>query len=147
MGLKKLAGAQEAFGTALRGYERLRKPFLAIGAQAGLAQVAYQRGDLPAALAYVEEILHYVTDHPVAGSAERAQLYLTCATVLDTSGDDRAAAVAALGAQQLRDQAAAINDPTLRQGLLEVATNRTLLESTEKTADLYSITQNEALVS
>jgi adenylate cyclase len=118
--------AADAYQQALALRRELGQPNLAMEPLAGLARVSMAGEDATRAQAHVEEILdHLAIGAPseagrgLDGVLEPFGVLLTCYQVLLASRDRRGQAVLELADQLLREQAAAIGDPTLRRTFLE----------------------------
>jgi tetratricopeptide (TPR) repeat protein len=87
-------------------------------ALAGLARLALARGNLPQALAHVEEILQYLQANTLDGADEPFLVYLTCCQVLQAADDERYASLLERAHHLLQTQAAHISDPRMRRSFL-----------------------------
>ncbi len=94
-GVQRWPAAAAAYQTALACYHKLNNRTLAVEAQAGLAQVALQQGDLAGAQAQVEALLATLAGEPRAGFNSPFPAYLTGYQVLAATGDPRCTPVAA----------------------------------------------------
>ena len=119
---------QQAFDLALE----LNLQHFAKQAQTGLAAIALRRGNLPAALAPLDEILHYLETHPLSTMDEIFWMYLTCYRILQAADDPRAHPTLAVAHRYLQTIAAEINDESLRVSFLQnVRANREIIEAWE----------------
>ncbi len=130
VGLHMLDVAASSYTQAVARYQALGSVALAAEAQAGLASIALDRGDLAQAQKLTEEILAVLVDYPYAGLDEPFPIYLTCYQVLATMGDARASTILQTGYRLLQTYANHISDPGLRRSFLEnVATHRALQQA------------------
>ncbi len=128
MGLGRLAEAATAYRQAVELRQTLTQSQQALEPLAGLAAVYLAAGDLPMALATIEQILPHLNAEALAGVVESIGIYLTCYRVLSANQDARAAAILNAGAQLLQERAARISDAESRQSYLEnVVAHRALL--------------------
>jgi tetratricopeptide (TPR) repeat protein len=126
-GLKSTTEAAEAYEQALALRRKLGQHNDALEPLAGLARLALSAGALDHACAYVEIILDHLTDHPLGGTMEQPfRVHLTCYQVLHAAEDSRAAAVLQRACEQLRTQAATLDEPA-RRLFLELPAHRELL--------------------
>jgi len=118
-----------AYAVALPEYRATEQMDQVISAQARIAQVWLQIGDLAKALVQVEEILPYLSQTLQSSWRETSVDFLTCYQVLAAAGDPRATAILQKGYQHINRQAANLTDAALCQSYLEnVAENRALVE-------------------
>lgn len=97
-------------------------------ALAGLAAVACQRGDMPAALGHVAPILEFLGHKDLGGAEDPAFIYQTCVHILQAAGDGRAYLVREQARVFLYGRAASLHDPADRQRFLTaVPSHRALL--------------------
>lgn len=95
---------------------------------AGLARSALAGGDLPRAVAFVEEILATSTAVGLDGPDEPSRVRLTCYQVLDAVADPRAPALLDEAYQRVQAQAAQFFDETTRHAFLHTIANRELVQ-------------------
>ena len=128
--LGQLAAATAAYQQALDLYTTIQRSDLAAEAQAGLALIAQQQGDLPQALDLVEAVLAQLAQQPLSGQDEPFFLYLSCYQLLAAVQDPRAAASLQQGYAILQRYAEQITTDALRQSFLEnVPVHRTLQQA------------------
>jgi hypothetical protein len=85
---EKLEEAESLFGQAAALHEELNQPHFLVGDQAGLAQVALERGDVAEARERVKPVLAAVTETPnLDGVDNPYQVLLTCGQVLRATGE------------------------------------------------------------
>lgn len=126
-GLGHLAKAADAYRQALDIRRELGQPHLATESLAGRARISLAQGDLPQALAQVEQILSYVesntpstgSGHGLDGTDEPFRVYLTCYGVLRANQDPRAGDILSTAHRLLQERAARISDEELRRSFLE----------------------------
>ena len=118
-GLGRLAEARPAYEASLALRRELGERVWIADTLAGLARLALLEGDLPAALAHVEDILALTKTETLAGADEPMRAYLTCVQVLRAAGDPRQRAVLAAAHELLLQQAARIGDDQVRRSFLE----------------------------
>ena len=103
------------------------QPALAMGVQGGgpvasalaaLARLALTQGDLPSAIAYVEEIWRYLQTNNLDGLDEPFLVYLICCQVLRAAEDERFRPLLERAYQLLQNQALRISDPEMRKSFL-----------------------------
>ena len=82
----------------------------AIMAEAGLAELALKRDNLPLACTYVEAILSHFETRQLQQTDEWLAAYMNAFRVLQAAQDPRAAAVLRAARKQLTQRAAIIND-------------------------------------
>ena len=117
-----------AYQQALTIRRELGQPNLATEPLAGLARVEMGRGQVAAALPYIEEILAHLEQNSLAGTDEPYRVYLTCYQVLQANADHRADALLQTGYSLLREQANRLTDPARRHTLLhQVPAHRELV--------------------
>jgi tetratricopeptide (TPR) repeat protein len=128
-GLGRLAEAADAYRQGLIKRREREQHHLTVEPLAGLARVALAQRDPAEALAHVDEILDYLTDHPeLHGTLEPLRIYLTCYRVLLASIDPRAEKVLDTAYHLLHERAATIEDENLRRSYLEnVAAHREIV--------------------
>ena len=96
------SSAQDAFAHARGELESREHIALVIEAGCGLAAAALGQGQLAVALAHVEMVLQYKSQHAFSGTDEPLEMYLTCHRVLDAARDSRASALLAEANQLLQ---------------------------------------------
>jgi predicted ATPase len=94
---------------------RCNLPAYVIEAQTGMAAAMLASGDLPLALALVQEYLDDVAGDGLDAAEDPLRVYLNCYRVLRAGRDARAGALIATAATLLREQAARIADRDARQ--------------------------------
>lgn len=103
------------------------KLIMAYEAEIGLAELAYRRGDIAAALQQIAPILPHLPTVAAVGWDEPLRAYVVCTQVLRAVQDPMAEKVLAQGLQLLECLAQNIVDPDLRQNFLQaVPANRKL---------------------
>jgi len=117
--LHMLDAAASTYTQAMIRYQALGSVALAAEAQAGLARLALDKGDLSQAQKLTEEILAILVDYPYAGLDEPFPIYLTCYQVLAATGDARASTVLQTGYHFLQTYSNQITDSTLQRSFLE----------------------------
>ena len=129
-GLHRLPEAGSAYRQALELFEALANPMKGAEAQAGLARLALLQNDLAGSLAYVEEILKVLADHPRAGVDEPFNVYLTCYRALDANHDPRAESILMTASRLLDEYASQFTDETqLHAFLYNVPSHRELKQA------------------
>jgi len=130
LGLGCSAEAADAYRQALTLRRELGQHHLAPEPLAGLARVAMAQGDLPQALAHVDEILRYLEAHPaLQGTDEPIRVYMTCYRVLRAGGDPRAEGILDAAYHLLQERASQFEDEAERRSFLEnVAAHRELAQ-------------------
>jgi tetratricopeptide (TPR) repeat protein len=127
-GLDRLAEAADAYRQAMILRHEFGQPHMAIEPLAGLARVSLAQNDLALAQTHVEEILDFLEDNTLDGTEEPFRVYLTCCRVLQANQDPRAQVLVITAHNLLQDQAARIEDQSLRRSFLEnVAAHRELV--------------------
>lgn len=120
--------AEAAYRAALALREQLGETTLALETAAGVARLAFTRGQLMAAQEWIAPILAHLATATLAGAEEPFRVYLTCHHILSAAGDCRAAPLAARMQQELQQQADLITDPTLHRSFLtEVPYHRLIM--------------------
>lgn len=115
-----LEAAEQAYQAGLEIRVSLNQPNLATESQAGLAQVALARQDIPTAITYVETILAFLdSGGSLEGTEEPLRVYLTCYQVLSASGDPRAQTILEMAHEMLKARAASISDADMRRRFLD----------------------------
>lgn len=126
---------------ALRTYEEalalrrdLREESLSIDALAGLSQIALRQGDTAQAIAYVDEIMTWLTENRAAGVEFPIQVFWRCYLVTQKAeqegkrGTASSSEILQKGYQLLCQTASQIRDSQMRQTFLKsVLFNRSLL--------------------
>ncbi|HRW06645.1 MAG TPA: BTAD domain-containing putative transcriptional regulator [Caldilineaceae bacterium] len=121
--------ALAAYESAQQGYTALQQIERAVSGKAKMAHVWQATGDLPKALAKIEEVLPHLTQPLQNSWWETSADYLICYQVLAAAHDPRATGVLQQGYQYVRAQAQRITDDALRHSYLtNVDANRTLVE-------------------
>ena len=119
--LGKLHDAEDAYRQALNLLAETDVPGLTLDPQAGLAQVALDRGNTTHARSLVTKIQHDLDTSDIDYSEADLRVYLTCWRVLTASRDMRARSVLAPAHEALRRRAAKVRDPEHRRAFLEDA--------------------------
>ncbi len=97
---------------------------------AGLARVAWCKGDLAAAVGHVNTILDYLETGTLDGTTEPLLVYLTCYRILTAADDPRADQVLETANALLHTRAEHTGDASLARAFLEsVVIHRELLEA------------------
>lgn len=124
-----LANATTTYTDALALFEDIGHAHQAQEARAGLARVCLTQDNVLGAYDHIKVILDYLYVHPwLYGTDEPFRVYLTCAQVLQASGDDRAVEILQTGTHLLHERATQIEDDHLRCSYLNsVAAHRELL--------------------
>jgi predicted ATPase/class 3 adenylate cyclase len=119
-GLGEPEEAAAAYERALRLRREMGQEGPAIDDVAGLARAALNTGDLPKALAYVEEALEWIEAHDAESVEYPLRVFLTAADVLVKAGQrERAEAVLQTAHALLQRRAARIGDEATRRDFLE----------------------------
>jgi tetratricopeptide (TPR) repeat protein len=122
-----LEDAKVAYQQALDLRRELGQHHLTQEPLAGLARVCLSQGDLPQALALLEQILTHLETGTLEGADEPVRVHLTCYRVLASVGDPRAGFVLKDGYKLLQEGAARIEEQGVRRAFLEnVPANREL---------------------
>jgi hypothetical protein len=120
LGLGQPAEAAESYGQCLARHRKESRQHLIGEPLAGLARTALAQGNPMGALAYVDEILDYIADHPArCSSFEPLRTYLTCGRVLLANGNPRTDEILDAAYHLLQERAATIQDEDLRRSYLE----------------------------
>jgi predicted ATPase/DNA-binding SARP family transcriptional activator len=128
-GLLQLSEAASAYQQALELFEELGNITDATEPRAGLAHIALLENELADSVAYVEEILKVLTNHPRAGLDEPFNVYLTCYRVLEANHDPRAASVLKTAANLLDEYASHFIDEAERHAFLyNVPSHREIIQ-------------------
>ncbi|MFP4441344.1 MAG: tetratricopeptide repeat protein [Chloroflexaceae bacterium] len=114
----QLAAAATAFDHSRTSWLTLGQMPLAIEATAGLAAVAWHRGDPDEALAQTETVLNYLDTQPLYGADELFQVYVTCYQILHAHNDRRAADLLAEARRQIESRLALLPDEQTRHAFL-----------------------------
>lgn len=120
--------AEQSLLTAKDAFARMEYRVLEIEAAAGLAHVARLRGNLTAALAYVENVLDFLVSQSLVGSDEPTRVYLHCYHVLDACDDPRAEQILHEAHRYLHQHAAPLDSTDRARFLAAVPANRQLME-------------------
>ena len=136
--LGELKQAEAIYNQAVTlGFET-QLPRTTLDALAGLARIFMARSAMQNALIQVEEILIYLeteapkVGHPLDGTKEPFNIYLTCYQVLKANNDSRANPILKDVYNLLQKRAANISDDELRDCFLNnVAVNREIVEKYE----------------
>jgi adenylate cyclase len=133
MGLDRLAEAAEAYRQALILRRAFGRPHIAMEPLAGLARVSLAQNDLAQAQTYAEQILGFLQDNTLDGTAEPFRVYLTCYHVLHANQDPRAQVLLTTAHSLLQDKAAKIEDKVMQRSFLEnVAAHREIVREFAK---------------
>jgi tetratricopeptide (TPR) repeat protein len=121
--------ARQDYEASLAIRNELKATAPAIEDIAGLARVAFARGDLAEAHAHAETCITHLREKGVAGIEFPLVVYLTCYDVLRATGaDSEARAVLADAHTLLLKRADAISDAKLRESMVQnVAANRRVM--------------------
>jgi adenylate cyclase len=132
-GLDRLAEAADAYRQALILRRAFGRPHIAMEPLAGLARISLAQDDLAQARTQVEELLDFLQDNTLDGTAEPFRVYLTCYRVLRANQDPRAEVLLATAHNLLQGQAAKIEDEGMRRSFLEnVAAHREIVREFAK---------------
>ncbi len=132
----KATEAWHAFASAIKVFDQLALRYRSLEPRAGLARLALDKGDLPAASEIVSELMSKLPAHPHAspilsprsddfgtriwgGADEPFRILLTCHDVLQAGGDARAGEFLRQAQDLLVFCASHISDATLRASYLE----------------------------
>jgi DNA-binding SARP family transcriptional activator/predicted ATPase len=136
VGLNQFTEAFAAYQQALELRRTLGERHLVSETLAGLARLALAQGNLPPAMAWVEEILCLLETHSLNDADEPLRIYWTCYQVLQADYHPRARTILETGYQQLQIQAARIRDEAMRRSFLNnVAVHRELAAAWEQKAN------------
>ncbi|HUT17943.1 MAG TPA: tetratricopeptide repeat protein, partial [Anaerolineae bacterium] len=137
-GLGHPAEAADAYRQGLALRREKGQHHLVVEPMAGLARVALAQGDPVGALAHVDDILGYLSDHPaLEGTLEPLRIYLTCYRVLQANGDPRGGEILDAAYHLLQKRAATIEDEDLRRSYVEnVAVHREIVATWKETSHL-----------
>ncbi|MBN1876146.1 MAG: tetratricopeptide repeat protein [Anaerolineae bacterium] len=125
----QLTESQTAYQEALTIRRALQQPHMANEPLAGLAHLAFLRGDHSQALAYAEEILAYLDTHALEGNEDPYQVYAICTRVLRANDDARADNLLAKAHALLMKRAEQIEDPNTRHTFLDnVPSHREIIQ-------------------
>ncbi len=114
--------ATRAYELALALRQTLGQPHLAIEVRAGLAAVAWGRGDRAKAVAHVEAVLTYLTKGTLAGVEAPGTVYATCYQILCDAADEQAPAFLADAQNFLQRRANLMDEADRALFLQRVAT-------------------------
>lgn len=118
-GMNLVDAAIDSYTQALTLYQTLGSIPPAAEAQANLARVAFEQGDLVRAQRLTDAVLAVLAGQPVAGLDKPFRIYLTCFRVLEAGQDPRAPTILRRGYELLQNYASSITDDTLRRTFLE----------------------------
>lgn len=122
-----LSNAASHYRTMLEVRQKLGQTHLLNQGWAGLADVAWRRGELHEALAFVERCWPAIVARQVQGE-EPMLVYLACYEVLSALGDPRAAVVLDQAVSQLNQQVEALGDDELaRRTFIDAVPSHRLL--------------------
>lgn len=122
--------AEEAYDDAYTLCGEAKDRVLALEPLAGLARLALAHGDRERARTLGGELLAHLKNRSPEGAAEPFRLHLTCYRALAQAEDRRGEQILKAGHDELRAQAAKIEDGELRRSFLEeVSANRALLDA------------------
>ena len=106
LAVEELDAAEIALGEALALLRALKPPQLLLAPLAHLAELQYRRGQMPAALRTVDEILLIMGERAIGGVDDPLLVYASCIHVLRAAADPRADVIARLGCRHLLAQGA-----------------------------------------
>jgi predicted ATPase/Tfp pilus assembly protein PilF len=131
--LGEFEAAEECYREAMALHQTLRRKHTAWLPLVELVGLLHEEGRLEEAQAAVDEILAYLTEHPIEEvTDEPSEIYLPCYRVLQTRGDPRARKVLREAYEELQQRAARIGRSDLRRAFLEkVPGNRAIVEAYE----------------
>jgi tetratricopeptide (TPR) repeat protein len=116
----ELEDAAAAYEQALRLRREIGQEGPAIDDVAGLARVALKQGQLPQALAHVEEALEWIERHDAESIEYPPRVYLTAVDVLTAAGEGaRAEEILRAALALVQEKAARISDDETRRAFLE----------------------------
>jgi len=128
--LGQLPEAEDCFGKALQLRLALQQEQQAMEPLAGLAEVALERGEVTASLAYAERMLPVVRSPWFAAAVELFRVFWACYKALDANGDARASELLTDAYQRLMARAAQIEDDAMRAGYLDrITVHRAIAET------------------
>lgn len=128
-GLGLFDAATDSYAKALRLYQITELPSIAAEAQAGLAQIALERGDRAQAHTLAESMLAVLDTQPHVGLDEPFLVYLTCFRALQANRNPHSADVLARANAHLQRYARAIPDDDLRRTYLDNGERRALVDA------------------
>jgi tetratricopeptide (TPR) repeat protein len=115
---RRLVEAEAAFRSGLARAEEMGVSNLALEARAGLARTAFERADLRAAAAGVEDLVERLEPDELHGCLQPADVLRTCWHVLAARDDPRAPVVLRAAGTYLDEIAGRIDEDDLRDGFL-----------------------------
>lgn len=119
-GTEAFEAAAAAHEAALKLRKEIGQDSYAIDNLAGLASIALQQNELETAVAHTDDVLNWIDRNGVAGIEYPIRVYLTCAAVLERSGQhQRRQAILNAAKDLLQNQAARISDEAARRDFLE----------------------------
>jgi DNA-binding SARP family transcriptional activator/predicted ATPase len=121
--------AERALLAARDAFVRLERKVVEIEAEAGLAHVDQLVGQLPSALAHVNQVLTFLESHTLDGSDEPVRVYLHCYQALAACNDSRADALLEAGRRFVHHRAALLDEENRERYLSAVPANRAILEA------------------
>jgi tetratricopeptide (TPR) repeat protein len=132
-GLGHLPDAATTYQEAFTLRQQLDTMNLAMEPLAGLARLCLAQGDLPQAVAHVEQILSHLENDSLEGTLEPVRIYLTCYRILQANESEGAPAGSRLNRgreeeilhtahQLLQERAAKISSKKIRRMYLENVT-------------------------
>jgi tetratricopeptide (TPR) repeat protein len=108
----------------------------AVEAQAGIAWIWLERGDVARALAAVECVLDCLSGRGLEGTEQPGMIMLSAYRVLEAADDPRALPTLERAYCLVQDIAAGLEDEDLRRGFLEdVTANRELVEAYDRSRE------------
>jgi tetratricopeptide (TPR) repeat protein len=124
----EVAEAEQCYRNALTIQQQANLVMNVTDAMAGLAELYLARQEFTTAQTFVEEILSYLTQYGLLVAEAPFQVYQTCYRVLKANCDPRALEVLQQAQSLLLEQAANLQDETVRRSFLQnVAVNQALL--------------------
>ncbi|MFN8444590.1 MAG: tetratricopeptide repeat protein [Caldilineaceae bacterium] len=131
--LQDLTRAEEFYRHSYDLRIALGQPGPKLESLAGLAKIALDKGELPAALNCAEQIYQTVQQGRPGGIVEIIRMLLICFDVFSAHRDPRANEIVQLGTQFLVESADKISRPAHRRSfLMRVASHRRMVELAEK---------------
>jgi predicted ATPase/DNA-binding SARP family transcriptional activator len=127
MDIRRWDEARSLFARSLQHWQAMGHAASIVETRAGLAEVAWHKGELAEARALVDEVEPFLHRHDLSGAKEPLRVYLTCYNILQAYDSRRAVAMLQRAASLLQAQAARITDAGLRRTFLEdVAAHRAI---------------------
>ena len=128
--------ARSLFARSLQHWQAMGQTASIAETRVGLAEAAWQQGQLAEACAIMEAVEPVLHRHDLSGAKEPQRVYLTCYRILQACASGRAEAMLRRAAGLLQEQAARITDAGLRRTFLEDVAAHRAIKAAAKTLGL-----------